>query len=80
MARGDFSGFAPITDPLTGQPFPGNQIPANRISGVATAFQNKFYPAPNFGTGLAAGNYRFVQATNNHEKNVFRAHRSPVQR
>src|SRR6185437_850082 len=37
---GDFSDFVdggtgaliPIFDPLTGQPFPGNRIPANRIS------------------------------------------------
>ena len=29
---GDFSGIAtPIRDPLTGQPFPNNQIPANRF-------------------------------------------------
>ena len=33
--RGDFSGGAAIRDPLTGQPFPGNIIPADRISPIA---------------------------------------------
>jgi hypothetical protein len=32
---GNFSGDAPITDPLTGQPFPGNIIPASRLSPAA---------------------------------------------
>jgi len=35
-----------IIDPQTGQPFPNNTIPANRISPVALAFQNKYYPVP----------------------------------
>ena len=43
---GDFSGFAPICDPLTIDPstgacgsfFPGNQIPAGRIDPIAAAF------------------------------------------
>ena len=30
--RGDFSARAAINDPTTGQPFPGNVIPANRIT------------------------------------------------
>lgn len=34
--RGDFSAFkGNIYDPLTGQPFPGNQIPSNRFSPAA---------------------------------------------
>lgn len=47
---GDFSSIAgalPILDPLTGQAFPGNKIPANRISPVATAWQSLIYPNPN---------------------------------
>ena len=33
MRQGDFSAVTtPITDPLTGLPFPGNIIPANRLS------------------------------------------------
>ena len=43
---GNFSAFAAIKDPLTGQPFPGNVIPANRISPVSTAFQNLYFPLP----------------------------------
>ena len=36
--RGDFSASpAAILDPLTGQPFPGNQIPAERMSAAARA-------------------------------------------
>ncbi|HWP42258.1 MAG TPA: carboxypeptidase regulatory-like domain-containing protein, partial [Blastocatellia bacterium] len=52
---GDFSG--PLTaalprDPLTGQPFPGNRIPANRISPAALAIL-QVYPDP---TTTADGN------------------------
>jgi hypothetical protein len=35
-----------ITDPTTGQPFPNNQVPANRIDPRGQAFLNLF-PAPN---------------------------------
>ena len=39
--RGDLSSVsAQIRDPLTGLPFPGNQIPANRISPTARAILN----------------------------------------
>ena len=44
---GDFSGGAAIRDPLTGLPFPGNVIPANRISPIATAVLNQYIPLPN---------------------------------
>ena len=40
-----------IKDPLTGHAFPGNIIPANRISPVARKLQ-QYYPAPNL-PGLA---------------------------
>ena len=46
---GDFSG-ATIRDPLTGQPFPGGVIPANRISPISTKLLNDFMPLPNSGT------------------------------
>jgi hypothetical protein len=47
---GDFSGLTtPVRDPLTGQPFPGNRIPSNRLNPTAVAMQNRFYPLPNFG-------------------------------
>lgn len=51
--NGDFSGPSipgctpsiPV-DPLTGQPFPGNRIPADRISPAGRSFLN-LYPLPN---------------------------------
>jgi hypothetical protein len=46
--RGDFSedGNPVIFDPLTAQPFPGNVIPADRISPLGQSFV-ELYPAPN---------------------------------
>jgi hypothetical protein len=38
---GNFAGAAPITDPLTGAPFPGNQILANRLDPIATGLLAK---------------------------------------
>jgi hypothetical protein len=39
MLQGDFSSLGhPITDPTTGQPFPGNMIPADRIDAAAKFF------------------------------------------
>ncbi len=55
---GDFSGGAAIRDPLTGQPFAGNVIPAARISPVATKLLNDFVPLPN-----AAGNRYIASPT-----------------
>jgi len=58
MWNGDFTGFSAIIDPLTGQPFPNNKIPASRISSVSAAVQ-KYYPLPNRGdpTVFASNNY-----------------------
>src|SRR4029079_17266411 len=39
---GDFSARAAITEPLTGQPFPGNVIPANRITPDGKAIANAY--------------------------------------
>src|SRR3989442_7564213 len=45
---GDFSGvLAPIYDPLTGRPFPGNVIPSTRIAAYAKKFLHNFVPPPN---------------------------------
>jgi Carboxypeptidase regulatory-like domain/TonB-dependent Receptor Plug Domain len=45
--NGDFSSLStPIIDPTTGNPFPGNQIPSDRISPIATYFQ-PFVPVSN---------------------------------
>lgn len=46
--RGDFSALAtPIRDPLTGQPFPGNIIPTNRLSAQSLQLLNDFVALPN---------------------------------
>ncbi len=59
--RGDLSSVtAVIRDPTTGLPFPGNQIPANRISASARAILNdlKNYPLPNRSVaGGVTGNF-----------------------
>jgi hypothetical protein len=45
MRLGDFSSVStPLIDPLTGQPFPGNQIPLDRLSPQALALL-QYYPA-----------------------------------
>ncbi|MFN8095729.1 MAG: TonB-dependent receptor [Vicinamibacteria bacterium] len=51
MIGGDFSGVPfTIYDPTTGQPFPGNRIPAARIDPVAKAFWDKYgYDIPSYG-------------------------------
>jgi hypothetical protein len=46
-ASGDFSNSSTaVIDPTTGLQFPGNVIPPNRISSIASQFL-KFFPAPN---------------------------------
>jgi hypothetical protein len=55
MRNGDFSGSAiTVIDPLTGQPFPGNKIPANRIDASAQKVLDFFYPHANR-SALASG-------------------------
>jgi outer membrane receptor protein involved in Fe transport len=45
---GDFRGAAAVRDPMTGQPFPNNQIPAARIDPVAGNVLSKgLMPLPN---------------------------------
>src|SRR6185437_6163925 len=64
MDTGDFSGISKvIKDPTTNQPFPGNMIPATRISPIGQALM-RLYPAPTFpttGGALPANNYAFQQ-------------------
>ena len=71
MRNGDFSGanFI-IRDPLTGQPFPGNVIPASRIDPTAQKMLNFYYPLPNQGTlSSGMGVYQeFVPETRNRER------------
>ncbi|MXX61070.1 MAG: TonB-dependent receptor [Holophagales bacterium] len=47
---GDFSGGGTIIDPMTGEPFPGNVIPADRLSPIATRVISEFMPLPNVGS------------------------------
>ncbi len=57
LRQGDFSSIAaPVVDPTTGQPFPGNRIPANRIASHARLFLDGFVPQPN--TNETGINYR----------------------
>ncbi len=47
MRMGDFTGEREITDPDTGEPFPNNRIPTDRIDPNATILLDNFYPLPN---------------------------------
>jgi hypothetical protein len=60
--QGDLSSLLPgtvIRDPLTGQPFPNNQIPLSRISPNALAIlgDTTNYPLPNREVSGVSGNY-----------------------
>ena len=62
---GNFAGLRTITDPLTGQPFPGNQIPAARLSPVAQALV-AYYPLPNqVGSGAVGTGNNYVTNLSN---------------
>jgi hypothetical protein len=56
---GDLSSLSgTVRDPLTGQPFPNNQIPLSRISPTALAILNSpDYPLPNRDVTGVTGNY-----------------------
>lgn len=54
------SGPTPI-DPLTGQPFPGNVIPSDRVSPAGETYLN-LYPLPNVAAGDNCLNY--IESTN----------------
>jgi hypothetical protein len=69
--NGDFSqttnsAGAPVIiyDPLTGQPFPGNQIPANRINPVARNML-QYLPLPDVDRANGAANYNRTSLINN---------------
>ncbi len=47
----------PIIDPQTGRPFPNNTIPQGRISSVALAVQNNYFPVSNVNTGSTVNNF-----------------------
>ena len=54
---GDFSGGRTITDPDTGQPFPGNRIPAGRIDPNAVQLIQTYYLPPTAGFLQGALNF-----------------------
>jgi hypothetical protein len=65
MRQGDFSELLALTqriqirDPLSGQPFAGNIIPSSRLYRGSLAYQDRFFPAPNFGPPESfASNFR----------------------
>jgi hypothetical protein len=67
MFTGDFSQYTAkaIVNPLTGQAFPGNIIPASLLSPYTTQLQ-KYYPKPNLpGVGVGGNNYATSLANNN---------------
>jgi Carboxypeptidase regulatory-like domain/TonB dependent receptor len=69
LLNGDFSGLAPVIDPATGQPFPGNQIPTSRMSSVSKSlFQ--YFSVPNLQTGRP-GNLgsNYVTPASSHQHN-----------
>lgn len=70
--RGDFTQsvdlnnrLIPIRDPQTGQPFPGNQVPASRLNSSGISLLRRL-PEPNFlDRGISGGRYNYVfQAEN----------------
>ena len=61
MRRGDFSEVSTvIRDPLTGNPFPGNIIPSNRLDPLAVKMINLYQPLPN---QSGANNFRGLSST-----------------
>lgn len=70
MRGGDFSQLSTtIRDPLAGAPFPGNQIPASRLSPISRAMLD-YYPLPNQPTSGLANNYLAVNK-NHTDKDQF---------
>jgi len=61
LRNGDLSAYSTaIKDPNTGLPFPGNQIPANRISPLSQNVLKYLFPLPNTGSPSAIAN-NYVQ-------------------
>jgi hypothetical protein len=60
LRNGDLSAYGTFKDPTTGVPFPGNQIPIQRISPLALAALKYLYPLPNTGAANAVAN-NFVE-------------------
>lgn len=70
LRAGDFTGFAPIRDPQTGQPFPENRIPAQRIHPASVALL-EVLPLPNL-PGLSGNLVASPIEENNHDQFTLR--------
>jgi len=70
MRAGDFSAASfTVQDPLTGEPFPGNIIPASRLDPAAQAVMDAIYPLPNLEGSAGYGRYRqFVPKTRKRQR------------
>jgi hypothetical protein len=70
MRSGDFSATTlRIVDPRTGQPFPGNQIPASRLDPAAQKVLDFYYPRANLpplASGLGRAQYFDTLETRRH--------------
>jgi len=63
--QGNFAGYTrTLRDPLTGQPFPGNVIPADRIHPASRAILDRYLPLPNPNAGESANLLRFSSPAN----------------
>jgi Carboxypeptidase regulatory-like domain/TonB dependent receptor len=61
LRNGDLSAYATaVKDPLTGLPFPGNQIPVDRITALSQNVLKYLFPLPNAGAANAIAN-NYVQ-------------------
>lgn len=60
MRQGDFSALTSVVrNPFSGQPFPGNIIPAGLHNAASLKTQARLYPEPNFGApDLVVANFR----------------------
>ncbi len=74
MRTGDLGQFTtPINDPQTGQPFPNNIIPANRLNPIAVALMNAYMPLPNVNSNLQSNYIRALPTTQNNNQYIGRA-------
>ncbi|HTU99317.1 MAG TPA: TonB-dependent receptor [Luteitalea sp.] len=65
---GDFSGYSRVLrDPLTGQPFPGNIIPANRIDPTSALILSQYLPVPNPRAGDPVNTLRYSRPNNSED-------------
>jgi len=72
MRSGNFAGLPTIIDPLSGSPFPNNQIPTNRIDSRASTLIQRV-PIPNqAGTGPAGTLNNFIEVRNRQVSDINR--------